>query len=238
MDNKKNELDEFVTQSIYFGEITQKSEAMDSQVWDRYLNEGSRKLVKRGDYILRIEDNAQGLFFIKKGRVKGNLLTKDGSVKTIYIKEEKTIFGEQFIFHRQPGIIEVIALEDCELYFFSKDKMLELIKKDFDLTLFICRSQAIIARIMAYQIQDLSKNSTLQSLARILYSIFCYESSKNKKSQPITINITHEELANMLGVHRVTVTKNINYLKKLGFIDDKYEKLIILKPEDLKELSK
>ena len=59
----------------------------------------------------------RGFQKINVEQFKKNLLTKDGYIKTIFIKEKMTVFGEQFIFHSQPGINEVIALEDCELYF-------------------------------------------------------------------------------------------------------------------------
>ena len=105
------------------------------------------------------------------------------------------------------------------------------------LTEFICQSQAIQARMLAYQIYDLAKRNILQSMARILYSIFCYEKTKGSQEIPLSINITHEVLANMLGAHRVTVTKNINYVKELGIIDYKYEKIMILDPERLKKMA-
>ena len=53
---------------------------------------------------------------------------------------------------------------------------------------------------------------------------FVIEKTKGSQEIPLSINITHEVLANMLGAHRVTVTKNINYVKELGIIDYKYEK--------------
>ncbi len=210
---------------------------MNSQVWNKYLHLANRLSVKSGNYIISIGENPGGLYLIGKGKVKGNLLTKDGYIKTIFIKEKMTVFGEQFIFHSQPGINEVIALEDCELYFFPKKQILKLMQEDFELTLFICQSQAIQARMLAYQIYDLAKRNILQSMARILYSIFCYEKTKGSQEIPLSINITHEVLANMLGAHRVTVTKNINYVKELGIIDYKYEKIMILDPERLKKMA-
>ena len=235
MQNTANQLIKFVTQSIYFGESTQKSEAMDSQIWDKYLKLASKIYAKRGDYIIEIGDNPQGLFFIKRGKVKANLLNKDGVIKTLYIREERTIFGEQFIFHHQPGISEVIALADSELYFFDREQIFKIMKNDFDIVLFINRCQALTSRMMVYQVQDLSGRNILQSLARIIYSIYCYEKIKGAKDVPLAVSITHEELANMLGAHRVTVTKNINYIKKLGIINYKYEKIMILDPEKLKQ---
>jgi CRP/FNR family cyclic AMP-dependent transcriptional regulator len=233
----KDTLIEYITQSLYFGETTQESEGMNSQVWDKYLSLGTKMLRKSGDYIISVSDNPAGLYFIHKGKVKSNLLNKDGMVKTINIKAERTIFGEQFVFHHQPGIYEAIALEYCELYFFTRERILELMKDDFEITLFIAKSLSIMSRMMAYQIQDMSISNVLHSLARVLYSISCYEIKNNPQKEEITINLTHEQIANMIGAHRVTVTKNLNRLKTLGILDYKYEKIMIKDLQKLLEIT-
>lgn len=237
MRDTSKELIEYITQSLYFGETTQESEGMNSQVWDKYLHLGTKMLRKSGDYIIAVSDNPAGLYFLHKGRVKSNLLSKDGMMKTINIKAERTIFGEQFVFHHQPGIYEAIALDDCELYFFTRERILELMKKDFEITLFIAKSQSIMARMMAYQIHDMSVSNILRSLARVLYSICCYEKKDHPQNKEIIINLTHEQIANMLGAHRVTVTKNLNRLKSLGVLDYKYERITIKESHKLLEIA-
>ncbi|MEL7564702.1 MAG: Crp/Fnr family transcriptional regulator [Dehalobacterium sp.] len=237
MEDRSKELVEFITQSIYFGDTTLQSEGMSAEVWEKYLYLGCKEYRNSGDYIMRIGDNVHGLYFIKKGKVKSNLLSKDGTEKILSIKSENTIFAEQFIFHHQPGVFEVVALEDSELYFFTRDTILQLMQKDFEITLFIGKSLSITSRMLAHQVQDMSVRSILQGLARILYSICCYEINKSSKSNNITFILTHEELANMLGAHRVTVTKNLNYLKSLGIIDYKYEKITIKNREELKKIA-
>ncbi|MCR6544927.1 Crp/Fnr family transcriptional regulator [Dehalobacterium formicoaceticum] len=210
---------------------------MSSQIWDKYLHLGTKILRKSGEYIIAVSDNPAGLYFLNKGKVKGGLLSKDGMLKTISIKAEKTIFGEQFVFHHQPGIYEAIAIEDCELYFFTRERILEVMKEDFEITLFIAKSQSILSRMMAYQIYDMSVSNILRSLARVLYSICCYEKKENPQNKSITINLTHEQIANMLGAHRVTITKNLNRLKNLGILDYKYEKIMIKEPQKLLDIA-
>lgn len=235
--NKAKELEEFITQSIYFGETTLQSEGVSSKVWDKYLSLGRRLHKPKGDIIVNIGENPGGLYFIQKGDVQCNLLSKEDTIKTISIRGERTIVGEQFVFHHQPGIFEVIALKDCELYYFSRDVILNLAQKDIQLLLFISTSLAVTSRMMAYQISDLSKHNIIQSLARILYSIYCIEEKRGFPDKSIIINITHEELANMMGTHRVTVTKYLNHFKALGIVDYKYEKISVINQDKLKNLA-
>jgi len=238
MDSKIKELVEHITTSIIFDKITLESEGLTSRIWDRYLYlSNCKRLRKNGDYLIRIGDNPEGLYFIKKGKVKGNLLGKDGNVKTFQIVGEGCLFGEQFIFHEQPGLFEAIIVENSELYFFDKDTVIELMKKDFEINLFIIKSLAVKSRMLAIQLEDMCLRNILQSICRILFTISCYEEKNGKIKGDIIIYLSHQDLANMIASHRVTVTKNLNKLKKQGVLDYKYEKIIIRDKEKLKKLA-
>jgi len=74
-------------------------------------------------------------------------------------------------------------------------------------------------------------------LSLFLYTLCCYEEKTGKIKGNIAIFLSHQDLANMLGSHRVTITKNLNKLKKDGILDYKYEKIIIKDRQKLKELA-
>lgn len=237
MEDRSKELVEYLTQSVLFGEATQLSEGISAEIWEKYLCLSTKLLRKSGDYIFRLGENAHGMYFIKKGSVKSSLLGKDGMVKTLSIKSERTILAEQFIFHQQPGIYEAIALGDCELYFFPRELVLQLMKRDFEVTLFIAKTLAISTRMLAHQIQDMSTRNVSQSLARILYTICCYEEESCNPKGDGVVSLSHEELANMLGAHRVTVTKILHQFKKMAILDYKYEKIHVIDRQRLKDFA-
>lgn len=238
MDDKTKELIEYITTSIIFDKTTLESEGLSSEIWYKYLPLCTcKKERKRGEYLLQIGDNPNGCYFIAKGRIKSNMLGKDGVIKTFSIIGEGCTFGEQFIFHGQPGLFEAIIIEDAELYYFEKENILEMIRKDFPLNLFLITSIAIKSRMLASQLEDMCLRNILQSICRVLYSICCYEEKNGKIDGEVIIFLTHGDLANMLGSHRVTVTKNLNKLKKQGILDYKYEKIIIKKRDSLKKLA-
>ncbi|MFZ7101986.1 MAG: Crp/Fnr family transcriptional regulator [Peptococcaceae bacterium] len=238
MDAKTKELVEHITTSIIFDRTTLESEGLSSIIWEKYLDLCTcKKFKKAGDYLHRIGDNLNGCYFIGKGRIKSNFLGKDGAIKTFSITGEGCSFGEQFVFHSQPGLYETIVVEDAELYFFDKETFLEIIRKDFEVNLFIVKSLSIKSRMLAIQLEDMCLRNVLQNICRILYSICCYEEKNGKIEGDLAIFLSHEDLANMLGSHRVTVTKNLNNLKKQGVLNYKYEKIIIKDRQKIKKLA-
>jgi len=238
MDTKTKELVEYITTSIIFDKTTLESEGMSSAIWDKYLSFcTAKKFRKSGDCLLDVGENLNGVYFIKKGKIKSNFLGKDGIIKTFSITGADCIFGEQFIFHTQPGLFETVVIEDAELYFFDKETILDIMQKDFELNLFIVKSLAIKSRMLASQIEDMCLRNIAQSVCKILYTLCCYEEKKGAIEGDIIIYLSHQDLANMLASHRVTVTKNLNKLKKMGVLDYKYEKIIIKDRKKLKKLA-
>jgi len=236
-DAKVKELVEHITTSIKFDKTTQEGEGMSAAIWEKYLSLSTgKKIRKNGDYLLEIGENINGVYFVKKGRIISNILGKEGIIKTVGIVDESCLFGEQFIFHQQPALFEAFVIGDAELYFFSKDTILDIMRKDFEINIFIMKSLAIKSRMLCSQIQDMCLRNIAQNICKILYSICCYEEKNGEIHGDIFIYLSHQDLANMLGSHRVTITKNINLLKKQGILDYKYEKIIIKDRHKLKEI--
>lgn len=238
MDTKNKQLTEFLTTSLLINTTTLESVGLSTAIWEKYLPFSSEKKdLQKGDYLLHVGEVLAGLYFVKKGKIRSNLLGMDGSLKVISMTCEGCIFGEQFIFHEQPSLFEAQALEDAEVYFFDKQKTFEIIKKDFEINLFLIKSLAIRSRNLACQLEDVSLRNIAQSISRILYALCCHEAQTKNITSNFTIKLSHQDLANMLGIHRVSVTKNLNILKKQGILDHKYEKIIIKNIAKLKNIA-
>jgi len=232
----KKELIEYMTTSMIFDETTLNGEGLTSKIWHRYLLQSSGKKVRKsGECILRVGENTNGCYLVKKGRLKNIFINKDGMTKTILIIGEGGIFGEQFIFHNQPSLLEATVISDAELYFFPKEAIVDLCQKDFQISFFIMNSLSMKFRILAAQLEDMSLRNTFQNICRTLYSFCCYEENNGQSENAIILHLTHEDLANMLGVHRVTITKNLNKLKTLRVLEYKYEKITVLNSQRLKK---
>ena len=81
---------------------------------------------------------------------------------------------------------------------FAKDVVLEIMKRDFEFNLFIIKSLSIKSRMLASQLEDTCLRNTLQSVCRILHSLCCYEVKGNKDQGDVVIDLSQQELANML----------------------------------------
>lgn len=233
-----DELIEHVTKSMVFDKTLLEEKGMAADIWEKYLPRStSKQMKKKGEYLFHVGDRLGGLYFIKKGKVKGRFLGKDGSLKTIAVLSEGCVLGEQLVLHGQPSLFESLVVEDAELYFFDKKTLLNILQNDFDMNLYVFKSLAIKSRIMATQLEDICMRSNIESICRILYSFCCYEEKSGTIVGDLTIHLSHQDLAHMLSAHRVTITNNLIKLKKKGVLDYKYEKIVIKDREKLKKIA-
>ncbi len=235
---ENKELTEYLTTSLLFDSTTLGSVGLNNTIWEKYLPFScEKKDLAKGEYLLHVGEVLQGVYFVKKGKIRSNLLGEDGSIKILSITHEGCIFGEQFIFHEQPSLYEAVALEDAKVYFFEKQQIIKIMQKDFEINMFIIKSLALRSRNLACQIEDISLRNIVQSISRILYALCCHEARNKKITKNIPIRLSHQDLANLLGIHRVSVTKNLNILKRQGIIDYKYEKIIVKDVPKLKNMA-
>ncbi len=229
MNVSNKELFENITKFFLFEKDILETEGLSIESMEKYLSHSTQIIKNKGEYLNEIGENINGLYYVKKGRLRCDFLGKDGNTKTLSIIGEKCLFGEQFIFFSYPGLFETLVVEDSELYYFNRDTILSIMKKDFEITMIIATTVAIKARMLASQLEDMCVRNTLQNVSKILYSICCYEDKKKNdhKAKDIIIKLSHQDLAELTSSHRVTITKSLNHLKKLGILEYRYGNIII-----------
>lgn len=168
------------------------------------------------------------LNYINKGTVRYNLTSSAGEVKTVFFTDR--FLALECFLHGQPAQTNAVAIDEVEIYALPA----ELADNAFarksirDLAL---KALSIKCRILGWQVDDLSLSKPLGKVCRLLC---CYMTSDEGHYR---IHLTHQELADLTGLHRVTVTNNMSQLRKMKVIDiDKEGEIVVLDWEKLKEL--
>lgn len=171
---------------------------------------GKRQVYQKGSYILFDGDIVNAFLFIDKGLARCFVSNDEGIEKTVY-RTDMFVAIECF-FHGQPVHYNCIAEEDTVIYSLDesfKQKLMEL----SSIRYMVIHALALKCRVLGWQVADLSLSKPLQRIARIL---FCYYFDERSD---INRPLLHQEIADMTGLHRVTVTNYINELRKMGIIE-------------------
>lgn len=173
------------------------------------------------------------IYFISQGKIKLSHLDQSGRRLTLALLKEGDFFGEWCLVdnHRE---LEARALEDCVVLAingkrftsFAKDKPQTLLKL---MGLFLQRIQRAQHKLRDLAFQDLET-----SLARTLLRLSRAYGRRTAEGIQIELKLTHQELSELVGSTRESVTMALNRLEREGLLDKQGFSVIIKDQAGLK----
>lgn len=185
------------------------------------------KKILKGSILYHQGDKARCFYYLKKGRVKVVMTSADGMEKTLSTASAGEILGEAAFFDKMPRISSAYALTNIEVISVDEAKLLTLIKDNPKLALELLKIQATRIRQLSSQIDAI----TFMKADGRIASLLLRSASSN------IVNYTHEEIAGIVGVSRVTVSKILNRFKREGLLKTDYGKIVLINTVELKRIS-
>ena len=177
-----------------------------------------RKMVSftRGQAIYSLNEAADAVFAIQKGRVKLSVKPRVGKEAILDILSDGDFVGKDSIAGQSRRTASASAMTECTLLRIEKKTMLLALTRHAKLANMFCAY--VLARNIRYQ-QDLVDqhcNSSEKRLARILLQLARFDGhGATEVSVP---RISHETLAEMVGTTRSRICFFMNRFKESGFI--------------------
>jgi len=187
----------------------------------RLLGDVSHLITYPTGALLFVEgQNPRGAFVLCSGKVKLSTTSREGKVLILRIAEAGEALGLSAVISGEPFELTAETTGPCQVNFIERDALIERIEKNGELGLH--SSQALSREFQsAYRdIHDLVlARSSAGKLARLLLSWTARREKPHDGSElRIHPSLTHEEMAQMIGASRETVTRLIGDLKRRDFI--------------------
>jgi len=181
------------------------------------LFDGPGRTVPKGARIFQPGDLSESLFFVQRGLVKLSTILPSGDEITFRVYPANEIFGE-FCFCWPVQRYWATALESSDVVEVTAGQAIESMVRHPELVgpLVSALSERIAS---AYdELQTISTSIVVVRLAAKLLTLPTAESS-NGHWVELGRRFTHEELAQILGVRRETLTRAMSRLKELGLVE-------------------
>lgn len=183
--------------------------------------------------IIAIEDSdCSSIGIVLKGSIEIQKVYASGKTITIERLAEGGIFGEVIIFsnrHTYPAT--VVAMENCEILFVTKDDILRLCEFN---SMFLQNFMTLLSNkilLLNRKLKIVSYKTLRQKIAHILL-----EKYHEQKSLKIKLNYTKKEMAQSLGVERPSLSRELLALKSEDIIDLGKDTVNILDIEKLENI--
>lgn len=190
---------------------------------------------KKNQIIFFEYDNKKKLYLLAEGRVKLSMLSREGKEKVLTILQEGDFFGEISLFDQDPHPLTAEALEESQLLIIPWEDLESIIMKRPKLALKIIEAMAKKTRLLTSQVKELVFQDAGGRLASLLRRFAVDFGVEVKSGTMIELVLTHQEIANLIGTSRVTVTKSINQFINEGIIKIYKRKIVILDKEKMEE---
>jgi len=191
--------------------------AFDPKAFLAIVGDGKTILEFQRDQIIFAQgEPAASVFYIQKGRVKVVVISEQGKEAVVGILEPGQFFGEGCMNGHAVRIATTTAIEDCLITAITKTAMLAALHDQPNFSeMFMAYLLTRNSRIEEDLIDQLF-NSSEKRLARLLLLLANF--GKEGRPQPISLNISQETLAEMIGTTRSRVSFFMNKFRKLGLI--------------------
>ncbi|WP_335951374.1 Crp/Fnr family transcriptional regulator [Acinetobacter beijerinckii] len=224
--------------SIYIHHLQQNS-------WFSHLEEpfqqfvvehGKKLVIEKNAAVFHAQDQFNGVYGVLEGSISLGYIDVNGNEAIAAIAEPIMWFGEISLIDQQPRSHDAIALKKSVVLQIPAEPLKDFLLKNpyywyFFALLTSQKLRYVFLEQIAIQTQSIS-----QRLAQRL--LFILEGYGNRSSiQDLNIQISQDQLANMLTISRQTVNQELNAFEKQGIIQLGFKKIQVVDFKKLKLLS-
>jgi CRP/FNR family cyclic AMP-dependent transcriptional regulator len=167
--------------------------------------------------IFRQGQPADSLFYLRRGKVKLTVTSRQGKEAIVAILDAGEFFGEGCLAGQISRMATAVALTECTLDKIEKSLMARMLHEQHDVSeLFV---KHLLSRNIRYEadLVDQLFNSSEKRLARILLLLAHF--GKESRAETVVPRVNQDTLAQMVGTTRSRVSHFMNKFRKLGLID-------------------
>ncbi len=181
-------------------------------------------------------DSVKKLYLLVSGKVKLSMLSADGKEKVLTILQQGDIFGEISIFDEDPHPLTAEVVEDARILIIPWEDLENIIMEHPKMAIKIIEALSKKTRLLTSQVRELVFQDAAGRLASLFDRLLSDFGVDINGGKMIDLVLTHQEIANLIGSSRVTVTKLINRFIDEGIIKIHKRHIVVVDNSKLGEL--
>jgi CRP/FNR family transcriptional regulator, cyclic AMP receptor protein len=192
---------------------------------------------KKREYVCRADEQVNILFFLLEGIVQMGLTNAEGKEIGIMLLEPGQWFGELALLDGQYQPTTIIALQPSRALLLPRQPFLEILQSHPTLAL----DMLTIAHRRLYHVLDQMKRvqfgTPYQRVARVLLALADQHGTAHASGTRIKIRLTHQNMADLTGLTRETVTQTISAFRHTGclIVDEERQWILADRPRIQRE---
>ena len=188
-------------------------------------NLGNPKVFETNSIIYQQGDEAEYVYYLKKGKIQIYIGSPNGMERVLSVFTGGNLFGKSSFFDNMPRASGAKALKKSEIICIDKPMMMKLIGEHPQFAIDMLEYLSKTIRMFSNQIESMSFLQADKRIARFIIN--------NISNNDDKLICTHDEISEIIGASRVTVSKILSKFVKNGCIETKYRRIRVLDAEAL-----
>ena len=165
------------------------------------------------------EDHVDRLLILRQGRVRIYKLSLEGRALTLLVLQPVSIFGEMMLVEEWAQDSFAEAMTECVVGALGRKDLRQVLDTNPAVALRFMEMMTQRLRALERKLADVAFKSVPQRLAAVLLNLADLETDRpTEAGPPMVVRYTHQQLAEMFGSYRETVTKAIGEFREAGLI--------------------
>jgi CRP/FNR family cyclic AMP-dependent transcriptional regulator len=184
---------------------------------------------RKGATIFSRGDPSNALFIVKTGKVRILSVSDKGTETIVHILKEGAIFGELLLSEEQ-RVFTAVAGTDALITVLSKGSFVELLSSIPTISKNFIRLLSKRLTKVEMGFGDFGHTWSYNRLTKILLGLCEEHGKETPKGTLIPLRLTHEDLANLIGTTRETVTTQMIRFRRMGLVKRQDRFIVVNKP--------
>jgi CRP-like cAMP-binding protein len=172
-----------------------------------------------------VEEGLAGdyMYVIREGRVKVTKASNDGREKIMNFLDEGAFFGEMSLLDQEPRSASVKTLVPARLLALSRRDFLDLLRRSSDLALAVIQE-------LTQRLRETDEQASAMSFQRVkarTRGLLRRIAQDGDDGRLMTPPLTHQQIADMIGTSRETVTRVVKRLKEDKWLEQEGKRYIV-----------
>ena len=170
---------------------------------------------------------SNGVYILCQGKVKLSTCSKDGKIIILHIAEPGEVLGLSAAVSDSIHNATAEVIEPCQVNFVRNEDFLEFLRMNTEACFSALKQLSKDYNIAYLQICSLGLSSSVADKLARLFLGWCKAATDDGDDIRLKMSYTHEEIAEMIGTSRETVTRLLKTFKEKKIISLKGSDLII-----------
>lgn len=190
---------------------------------------------KKGQVLFHEGTRPLGVFCIHTGKVKVYRRGADGKEQIVKIATEGDVLGYKAMISEEHYPVTAETLDNCTICFVPKNDFLTLLAGNAGFNRKLLQAVCHELGLMSEKLTNLAQKSVRERLAISLLSLKDTYGIEGETGEPVDINLTREDLANIVGTATETLIRLLHDFKEEKLITTKGRRIRV---KDIKGLVK